>query len=190
MYKLETPIKINSDIYNNISALKDKMLITSESNLIMIRDYKIEKITEEKKERHLFKSSTLVTEVNDYITEIDIMGYNSELEYWGKYNGDNTIQTILTYFNLQRMRENYVKKIKRPLEKLGIDFTIKEETMEDNYCETCVHLGSQNYIKACGKCDGVSNYNQKNIKPCTVVFYTVGTFLLALTLIVLLNYHC
>ena len=130
MYKLEKPILITSDIYNTISALKNKMLITSESNLLMIKDYKIEKITEEKKERHLFKPSTLVTEVNEYLTEIEIMGYNSELEYWGTYNGDNTIHTIFSYMNLQRMRENYVKKIRRPLEKLGIDFTIKDETMK------------------------------------------------------------
>lgn len=130
MYKLEKPILITSDIYNTISALKNKMLITSESNLLMIKEYKIEKITEEKKERHLFKPSTLVTEVNEYLTEIEIMGYNSELEYWGTYNGDNTIHTIFSYMNLQRMRENYVKKIRRPLEKLGIDFTIKDETMK------------------------------------------------------------
>lgn len=60
--------------------------------------------------------------------------------------------------------------------------------MDENYCESCNHLGSQDYLKVCPKCDGLSNYNQKEIKPCTVVFYTVGTLLLVLASIVILNY--
>ena len=130
MYKLNKPILITTDIYNTISALKNKMLLTSNSELMMIRDYKIEKITQEKKEHHLFKPSTLVNETLEYLTEVDIMGYNSKLEYWGTYSTDDSIRIMFDYYNFTSMRDNYIRKIKTPLQKLGIDFTIKEEAMK------------------------------------------------------------
>jgi hypothetical protein len=105
------------------------MIITSENTLLMIRDYKIEKITEEKKKRHLFKPTTLVTEENEYLTEIDIMGYNIKLEYWGTYSTDTTIRYMFDNYDFSSMRDNYIRKIKTPLEKLGIDFIIKEKTI-------------------------------------------------------------
>lgn len=130
MYKLVKPILMTNDIYNTISALKNKMMITSESNLLMIKDFKIEKIKTDHWKTHLFRPSEMVTEENEFLTEIEVMGYNNKLEYWGTYNGDDTIHTLFTYFDFQRMRDNYVRKIRRPLEKLGIEFTIKDETMK------------------------------------------------------------
>lgn len=130
MYKLEKPIPMTSYIYNTISALKNKLLLTPEPSLIIINDYKIEKITKEVKERHLFKPSTLVNKTNEFLTEIDILGYNSKLEYWGTFCTDASIQMMFDYYNFSLMRENYIRKIKTPLQKLGIDFTIKEEAMK------------------------------------------------------------
>lgn len=124
MYKLEKPIPLTTDIYNTISALKNKLLLTPEPSLIIIKDYRIEKISKERKERHLFKPSTLLTETNEFLTEIDIMGYNPKLEYWGTFCTDTSIRIMFDYYNFTSMRENYIRKIKTPLQKLGIDFTI------------------------------------------------------------------
>jgi hypothetical protein len=71
-----------------------------------------------------------VNETLEYLTEVDIMGYNSKLEYWGTYSTDDSIRIIFDYSNFTSMRDNYIRKIKTPLEKLGIDFTIKEEAMK------------------------------------------------------------
>ena len=128
MYKLEKPIRISTDIYNTISALKNKLLLTSGPGLIIIKDFNVE--TKETKVRHLFRSPTYVKSSDLYITDIELRGYNSLLEYWGTYTTDESIHFLFDYFDFSKMRNDYVRKIRRPLEKLGIDFTIKDEAMK------------------------------------------------------------
>jgi len=130
MYKLIKPILITPDIYNTISALKNKMLLTSGTGLIIIKDFKTETIKKDNKVKHLFRSPTYVTSIELYITDIELRGYNSQLEYWGTYTTDDSLHFLFDYFDFSKMRSDYVRKIRRPLEKLGIDFTIKEEAMK------------------------------------------------------------
>ena len=57
--------------------------------------------------------------------------------------------------------------------------------MDEKNCESCCNKDSQNYQQICSLCDGQSNYN-KTIIPPSVIFYSVGTILLTLSLIVIL----
>ncbi|HAP01254.1 MAG TPA: hypothetical protein DCQ93_04940 [Bacteroidetes bacterium] len=131
--KLEKPIKISIDVLSELNYVKGKMLfVTSSAKFALLTSFEIKEQVDYTTVKKWFKKSFVKQEHNIYLTEIELWGYNTDGEFWGTFNEQN-ISTFLFFYSILKLRKNYERNIKLPLEKLGFEITkIKEDAQKEN----------------------------------------------------------
>jgi hypothetical protein len=123
--KLKTPIEITGKTFNDLNFVKQKMLFNT-NRFFIITSFIVETKTIEKEVKNWFRKSRVITEDIFLLTDIEFWSYNSDDEYWGTLT-DSGVDSMLKWYDLRKMRRNYEKNIKLPLEKLGFKIQKNEK---------------------------------------------------------------
>jgi hypothetical protein len=124
MTTLKEPIKITKQIKDALDITKKTLLFSSNRNwLLIIVNTKVEEKELITKHWSFFKHTTS-TDIEYYITEADIMVWNSDKKEWAKLT-EIGINLLLSYENPIKMKNTFLNSIKAPLENLGVTFYIK-----------------------------------------------------------------
>jgi hypothetical protein len=131
MIILKEPIKLSQADFDEMTSVKKKMLLSDKSGMLfIIVDFKTEIKQTTTVTRKIFSANVVNTESNHCLTEIELWGYSIENEYWGTLYEEGVKQFFYIH-NLQKLRMNYKKRIKLPIEKLGFEIKRKEEVKEE-----------------------------------------------------------
>jgi hypothetical protein len=128
--KLKEPIEISRHILQNLEYVKLKLLLSiSNTTLFIVNDFtvRVENITTTKKS--LFRSPKTTTQEKITLTDITLFVYNNKMEYWGTNENEEHLRWFIGYYELDKLRQNYEKYIKLPIDQLG--FEIKAKHKED-----------------------------------------------------------
>jgi hypothetical protein len=123
--KLKTPIEITNKAFNDLNFVKQKMLFNT-NRFFIITSFIVETKTINKEVKNWFRKSRVITENIFLLTDIEFWSYNSDDEYWGTLT-DSGVDSMLKWYDLRKMRRNYEKNIKLPLEKLGFKIQKNEK---------------------------------------------------------------
>jgi hypothetical protein len=111
--KLNKPIKLTLSQYNDLDFIKNSLLLrNTHSNIVYmyLADFKVEKVTEEKTVKRLFKKDEVVKNEKLLLTEINFLIWKEEYGAWYILT-DEAIKTILNFFDVKIWKNNYNKTI-------------------------------------------------------------------------------
>lgn len=97
--------KVDDNTISTLDYLKNKIILI-QNNLYVIRDFKFDK--ESKIVKPFFSKEKVV--VNNYITEMTIVGYSVEDKFLTRMTDENC-EIILEHYYLQSLRRNWVNII-------------------------------------------------------------------------------
>jgi hypothetical protein len=112
-------IEISKNKLEQLNDLKGKFLFIKElSRIYFIGEFKYEKrdVVINKTNFFGFRKSSVIEE-KIFITGINVFSFNYEYNFWGTL----TDPSIFLTNDIYKLRNDYIKFIKTPLEKLGFD---------------------------------------------------------------------
>ena len=119
--KLKKPILITQQKLSQLESVKSKMLLREDSTtFIIVKSFKIEEKNVTITKKRFLRSPITTTETLLYLTDAEVFIYNQVDEYWAMLS-ENNIKHLLIFYNLMKMRTDYKRCIRTPLEKLGFE---------------------------------------------------------------------
>jgi hypothetical protein len=119
--KLKKPILITQQKLSQLESVKGKMLLREEgTTFIIVNSFETEEKNVTITKKRFLRSPVTTTETLLYLTDAEFFIYNQVDEYWAIVS-ENNINRLLMFYNLMKMRTDYKRCIKTPLEKLGFE---------------------------------------------------------------------
>jgi hypothetical protein len=111
-------IEVDDDMITILTHLKGKNLLIN-GNLAVIN--KFDFVKESKIVKPLFSKEKVV--VNNYVTNITILGFSNENKYFTRY-GEKDCELILKFYDMQKFRRDWMK-LHEQMTAFGIDIKIE-----------------------------------------------------------------
>jgi hypothetical protein len=128
--EFKEPIEISRKDLETLKHYKDNLLFLG-SRLTMIGEITYEEKTVQKKVRTGLFSSKTVEENKIFLTGMELWGWQSQRKFWGLVDSEGAKLFVMMY-NIDNLRENYIEKIREPLQALGVNFEVKAELKKES----------------------------------------------------------
>ena len=126
--KLERPIKISKETFESLKKVQNSMLFSINSGKLIVLGDIIVNIQPEsysKRKGWFGKKIELVREAI-WLTDIQLYGFDMDRNGWAEYI-EESIHWFIQYWDFTEMRNNYLSRIKEPINQLGYEIIKKEE---------------------------------------------------------------
>lgn len=124
---MKVNIEVKEEDISQLSNVKNLMLFDTHGNrMLIVKSVEYEIVEREKIEKR-FLFSKKITKVKQWIiTEIEIRSYSYDGLFWGSYTDETVIDRIISMRDFYKMRDDFTKFIKMPLEAIGVVFPKKD----------------------------------------------------------------
>jgi hypothetical protein len=113
--KLKKPILITQQNLSQLESVKSKMLLRKDdTTFIIVKSFEIEEKNVTITKKRFLRSPITTTETLLYLTDAEVFIYNQVGEYWAILSESNI--NLLMFYDLMKMRTNYKRCIRTPLE--------------------------------------------------------------------------
>ena len=124
---MKVNIEVEEEDISQLSNVKNLMLFDIHGNrFYVVRSLEYEMVEREKTEKRFLFSNKIVKVKQWIITEIEIRSYSYDGLFWGSYTDEVVIDRIISMRDFYKMRDDFNKYIKNPLEAVGVVFPKKD----------------------------------------------------------------
>jgi hypothetical protein len=124
---MKVNIEVEEKDVSQLLNVKNSMLFDMYGNrMLIVKSIEYEIVEREKIEKRFLFSKKIIKVKQWIITEIEIKSYSYDGLFWGSYTDETVINRIISTRDFYKMRDDFTKFIKMPLEAIGVVFPKKD----------------------------------------------------------------